>query len=127
MPRILIAALVALTAALSLTSVAPAKDGDLRVKGTCTGASSAKLKLSPENGRIEVELEVDQDRNGVRWSVALSTSGAVVVRTTAVTKAPSGSFEIRRVLANAAGPDLISAVATRSTGERCTASATATF
>ena len=127
MPRTLIAALVALTAALTLTSVALAKDGDIRVTGSCTGASSAKLKLSPENGRIEVEFEVDQNRNGVAWSVALSQNGSVVVRTTAVTKAPSGSFEVRRVLANAAGPDLISAVATSPTGERCTASATATF
>ena len=41
---------------------APTKDGDVRVAGSCTGASTAKLKLSEENGRIEVEFEVDQNR-----------------------------------------------------------------
>ena len=32
---------------------------------------TAKLKLSAENGRIEVEFEVDQNRNGVPWTVVL--------------------------------------------------------
>ena len=41
------------------------KDGDVIVQGRCTAASTAKLKLSAENGRIEVEFEVDQNRNGV--------------------------------------------------------------
>ncbi len=33
-----------------------AKRGDLRVAGVCTGPSASKLKLSEEDGRIEVEL-----------------------------------------------------------------------
>ena len=64
--------------------------------GTCTANSSAKIKLSPENGRIETEFEVDQNRNGVTWNVVLRRNGNVVVRTTATTRAPSGSFELRR-------------------------------
>jgi hypothetical protein len=50
---------------------APAKDREVRVAGSCTGANSSKLKLSDENGRIEVEFEVDQTRVGVRWTVRL--------------------------------------------------------
>ena len=67
--------LVFLTAAaalaLALVPTTVAKDGDVVVRGTCTKASTAKLKLSPEDGAIEVEFEVDQNRNGVRWSVSL--------------------------------------------------------
>ena len=59
-----------------------------------------KLKLSEEDGRIEVEFEVDQNRNGVRWSVVLRRPTTVLVRTTRVTRAPSGSFELRRVVAD---------------------------
>ena len=95
------------------------------VRGTCTGPSSNKLKLSEEDGRIEVEFEVDQNRNGVRWNVVLRRPSTVLVRTTRVTRGPSGSFELRRVVADLAGSDRITARATRASGEVC--SVTATF
>lgn len=57
--------------ALLLVPSSFGKDGDVLVRGTCSGASSAKLKLSEEDGRIEVEFEVDQNRNGIRWTVWL--------------------------------------------------------
>lgn len=116
---------VAAVAAVAL-AVAPAtfaKNGDVRVRGVCTQSSSAKLKLSNENGRIEVEFEVDQNRNGVPWKVTLRRNGTAGRRTTAATRAPSGSFTVRRVIANAPGADRISAVATSRSGERCTAAA----
>jgi hypothetical protein len=117
------ALLAALLAALSLGAVpALAKDGDVLVRGTCTGPSTSKLKLSPENGRIEVEFEVDQNRNGVRWNVVLTRNGVKVALLSRVTRGPSGSFEARRVLANGPGNDVVRAVATR-TGERCSARA----
>jgi hypothetical protein len=116
--------LTALVAALSLGSVpALAKDGDVLARGACTGKSTAKLKLSPENGRIEIEFEVDQNRSGVPWKVVLSRNGSTAARLTRVTRAPSGSFTTRRVLGNAAGADLVRATATRN-GERCSAHAT---
>ena len=101
-PRVALT-IVALTALalLSLGSPALAKDGDVLVRGTCTGPSTAKLKLSEENGRIEVEFEVDQNRNGVRWNIVLTRNGGRVAELARVTRAPSGSFEARRVLANA--------------------------
>jgi hypothetical protein len=116
--------LTSLLAALALGAVpALAKDGDVLARGTCTGRSTAKLKLSPEDGRIEVEFEVHQNRTGVPWKVVLIRNGSTAVRLTRVTRAPSGSFTARRVLGNAAGADVVRATATRN-GERCSARAT---
>jgi len=116
------AALLALVVvALTAAPAGVAKDGDIRAAGTCTGSATSKIKLSAENGRIEVEFEVDQNRNGVPWRVTLRRNGAVVVSTTRRTHAPSGSFSLERVIAGSGGT--VTAVATRASGERCTARA----
>ena len=73
---VVVAVLTAALAALALGSPALAKDGDILVRGSCTGSSTAKLKLSEDDGRIEVEFEVDQNRNGVAWTVVLERNGA---------------------------------------------------
>ena len=116
-------ALAALVAALA-AGPAVAKDGDILRAGTCTQASTSKLKLSPENGRIEVEFEVDQNRNGVRWTVTLQRNGRRIARLVRTTRAPSGSFEARVVAGNGAGPDAFRARAASPSGEVCTARAT---
>ncbi len=110
-------------ALLALGSPALAKDGDVLVRGTCTGKSTSKLKLSTENGRIEVDLEVDQNRNGVKWTVVLTRNGVRFANLTRVTRAPSGSFTAHRLIANPAGADVIRATAKRA-GETCSARAT---
>lgn len=116
-------AVLALAAVAAFAPAAAAKDGDaVRVRGTCTQASTAKLKLSREDSRIEVEFEVDQNRNGVRWNVTLKRNGVRVASATAVTRGPSGSFEVRKLIARSRATDRITAVATR-TGERCSAGA----
>lgn len=112
-----------LVALVPLTATAVANDDDVRRGGTCTGNTSAKIKLSPEDGRIETEFEVDQNRTGVTWKVVLRRNGAVAARTQATTRGPSGSFEIRRVLADGQGSDSISARAVSPSGEVCTAQA----
>jgi hypothetical protein len=117
-----VVAVVAAAGALVAVPGAPAKEGDVLVRGTCTGASSAKLKLSPENGRIEVEFEVDQNRVGQRWRIVLRRNGAIVRRLSRVTRGPSGSFEARIVARDGAGADRFSATATRR-GENCKARA----
>jgi hypothetical protein len=125
MSRSLIPLTIALfAAALLAVPAASAKGGHHRgvtLSGTCTQQSSSKLKLSRDDGRIEVEFEVDQNRNGVPWKVTLRRNGTRVASLTAKTHAPSGSFEIRRLIADRPGTDRISARATRS-GETCTAS-----
>jgi hypothetical protein len=94
---------------------------DVRVQGVCTQRSTSELKLSSEDGALEVEFEVDQNRNRVPWKVTLRRNGHRVASLSATTHAPSGSFEIRRVIAGRLGADRISAVATRASGETCTA------
>jgi hypothetical protein len=109
-------------AAISLTpSAAVAKGGDddeTRVSGSCSGRSTAKLKVKPDDGRLEAEFEVDQNRNGVRWSVRLSRDGRVVARGRATTAAPSGSFSFERKIASGRR---ITATATSPSGETCRA------
>ena len=119
---VVLLALVALAAA----PAAIAKDGDVLRAGTCTGASTSKIKLSQEDGGIEVEFEVDQNRNGVRWNVVLTQNGQRVARLSRVTRGPSGSFEARVVRPNRAGVDAFGATATRA-GETCRARASASF
>jgi hypothetical protein len=111
--------LAGVLALLAVGSPALAKDGDVLVRGTCTARSAAKLKLSSENSRIEVEIEVDQNRNGVPWTVVLTRDGTRIARVVRVTRGPSGSFSLRKLVANPAGADVIRAVATRR-GETCT-------
>jgi hypothetical protein len=113
---------LAIGAAL-LASTAAAKDGDIEVAGTCTRASTSELKLSAEDGGIEVEFEVDQNRRGVRWVVTLHRNGVLVGSRVRVTRGPSGSFEARFVTRNGPGADRFVARAAR-VGERCVARAT---
>ncbi len=121
----IVAAVLAIAAAaVAVVPVASAKGGPgVRATGVCTQSSAAKLKLSRDDGgRIEVEFEVDQNRNGVPWKVTLRRNGTLVASTTAKTRAPSGSFSVHRLIARALATDRIAALATRS-GERCTAHA----
>jgi hypothetical protein len=117
-------ALLALVAALVSAPIAGAKDGDILRAGSCTASTTSKIKLSEENGRIEVEFEVDQNRNGVRWAVRISQNGKSVARLAKVTRPPSGSFEARIVRPNRPGKDVFRARATSPSGEVCTARAT---
>jgi hypothetical protein len=107
--------------ALLLTPAASAKDGDGRVErsGSCTGVSNWDLKAEPDDGRLEVEFEVDQNRNGVRWHVVLRQNGEKVREGNRTTKAPSGSFSYEKRLQNTRGTDKIVGIATRANGERC--------
>jgi len=94
----------------------------LAKSGTCSAASRSKLKVKADDGRLETEFEVDQNRNGVRWKVVLRRNGRVAVRTTATTRGPSGSFSVERRLADGPGTDRITARATSPSGQVCRAS-----
>lgn len=115
--RVMVMAVV--VAALALSPTALAKDG-VRVSGKCSKASTSKLKLGREDAGTEVEFEVDQNRNGVRWRVVLFRNGTRVASRVAVTRAPSGSFDARFV---SAGAGRFVARATSPSGEICRAAA----
>jgi hypothetical protein len=66
--------------------------------GKCSAGATWKLKAKRDDGGVETEFEVDQNRVGRRWSVVLTRNGSVVFRGVRRTVAPSGSFEVRKVL-----------------------------
>jgi hypothetical protein len=116
--------LLAVLGAALFASTASAKGGDraVRVNGTCSAASTSKLKAKLDNGRIEAEAEVDQNRVGRRWRVTIVQNGRTVFTGVRTTLAPSGSFEVRRLLGNRAGADRIAFSArSLSSGETCRA------
>jgi hypothetical protein len=126
--RLILAGLVAATI-LAVTPAAfagSAKHGNgngVEKEGQCTNGSNWKLKAKPDDGRLEVEFEVDQNVNGDTWAVRLKDNGMVFFKGTRVTHAPSGSFELERRTDNQAGTDQITARATNQrTGEVCRAS-----
>jgi hypothetical protein len=115
----LITTLLASAVLVAAPMGAAAKDGDIIRTGNCSASTDWKLKLSPENGRVEVEFEVDQDRNGQTWNVRLKRNGSSFWSGQRTTQAPSGSFEARRVVAGANG-DRFAGIATNPrTGEVC--------
>ena len=116
------AAIIALVAALGVASTASAKGGGPSVSGTCTAASTSKLKAKSDDGRLELELEVDSNVSRQTWQVVLKDNGSNVLKKKFKTRAPSGSFEARARPADRAGTDTIQATATNNaTGESCTA------
>ena len=77
------------TSLLAVGTAASAKAGDVVRTGACSGASDWKLKLSPDNGRIELEFEVDQNKVGATWAVRIKQNGTRIFIGKRMTKAPS--------------------------------------
>ncbi len=122
-PRFLLLPILCAAALVPASAVAKSDD-DVERAGKCTGGSDAKIKAGPDDGRLEVEFEVDQNRNGIRWKVRIRRNGTRVVATRATTRGPSGSFEIERKLDDSAGSDRFHARAKSPSGEVCTAKVT---
>jgi hypothetical protein len=120
-PRLIagVGAVLALTVSMSSTP-AVAKDGDVVRSGACSGSTHWKLKASEEDGRIEVEGEIDSNKVGQLWRWRLRHDGSISARGKARTQAPSGSFERRRVVVDMKGTDTLTFVARhRRSGEVC--------
>jgi len=105
---------VGLTApALAATAPAFASGGGgVRSSGPCTNGGHFELKAKHDDGKIEMEYEVDSNRAGQVWAVRITDNGAVVVSQHATTAGASGSFTVRKVIANRSGADKIHARAT---------------
>jgi hypothetical protein len=124
MRRTTLIAIAALAAALLVAAPAALagndRDREVIRTGNCSAGTDWKLKAKLDDGRLEVEFEVDQNRVGRRWRVTIVQNGRVVFSGIRRTLAPSGSFEARRLLANRAGADRIVASARAlAGGETC--------
>jgi hypothetical protein len=122
MKKSVVAMMIAVLAigVLGTSGVASAKQGEVRRTGTCSDGSTWKLKLSPDNGKIEADFEVDQNVVGDTWKVVMRHNGAVFFRGKRVTESPSGSFDVSRRVNDANGSDSFVAKAVNpSTGEIC--------
>jgi hypothetical protein len=86
--------------------------GGVSSSGACTNGGHFKLSAKHDNGAIEMEYQVDSNRAGQVWAVQITDNGTVVVSRHATTAGPSGSFTIRKVIADRPGPDKIQAHAT---------------
>jgi hypothetical protein len=104
---------LALTAALVVALAAPAAsaggDDDDRVirTGSCSGRADWKLKVKTDDGRLEVEGEIDSNVSGQRWRWTLRHNGSVSERGVGTTTGRSGSFEVERKVVDLSGTDAI--------------------
>ena len=118
-PLLLLAVALAVVAGLA-TPASASGGGATRVNGTCSASTLWKLKAKSRDGSLEVEFEVDSNRNGQVWSVRLDQNGTTAYSGNRTTVAPSGSFGVSRTLPDTAGADRLVAVANNArTGERC--------
>ncbi|TGN65239.1 hypothetical protein EXE59_15675 [Nocardioides eburneiflavus] len=103
---------LALTAALVVALAAPAAsaggDDDRVIRtGSCSGSADWKLKVKTDDGRLEVEGEIDSNVSGQRWRWTLRHNGSVSERGVGTTTGRSGSFEVERKVVDLAGTDAI--------------------
>jgi len=118
-------AVAALSTALVVTGAPLAQasggdDGRIIRTGSCSGTADWKLKAKHDDGRIEVEYEVDSNRSGQTWRVRVFDDGVRAVATTATTGGRSGSFSVERRVANRAGSDsLVARARDLSSGQLC--------
>ena len=112
--RVVAAGVLALAVVGAGATSAEAKGREVIRTGGCDNSSAVwKLKAKADDGRIEVEFEVDSNVVGQTWSVRIGDNGTRFFTGTRTTVAPSGSFEVERTIANRAGTDQIRARATR--------------
>lgn len=113
-------ALITVGLVASGTAAASAHSDDDRVivTGACSGGAHWKVKVKTDDGRLEVEGEIDSNTAGQRWLWAIRHNGSVSARGVATTTARSGSFEVERTLVDLAGTDRIVFRAVRD-GQTC--------
>lgn len=121
MMRTAVAALALVTTTALFAGPAEAKS-DRRVEkhGNCSMRADWKLKVKTDDGRLEVEGEVDSNRRGQTWRWFFRHNGSVTARGVRQTAGRSGSFSVERKMVNLRGTDRIIFRAVRpATGEIC--------
>jgi hypothetical protein len=120
---------VAVVAALSLCSAAPAAGGDddrleLDVPGTCTGKSTSRLRVRAEDGRIRIEFRLNPRPRSGLWQVVVLHERRIVARVTVRAAGGGERIELRRTVPDWFGTDTFVLRATGPRNETCRASAT---
>ena len=88
--------------------------------GSCTGRADWKLKVKTDDGRLEVEGEVDSNRSGQTWRWQIRHDGSLSAHGVRQTAGRSGSFSVERKIVNLRGTDRVVFRAVRTnTGEVC--------
>ena len=89
------AAALGLSALTASPAVASGDDDAVQRSGSCSAGTEWKIKAKADDGRIEVEAEIDSNKVGQSWSWKFKDNGACSPGTSTTT-APSGSFEVER-------------------------------
>jgi hypothetical protein len=117
-----LAATAVLAGTLGASVPAQAQGSGVSASGHCTGHIVSKLKAKHSNGAIEIEWEVDSNRNGQRWIFRIRQDNVIKASGVRRTLAPSGSFNVHKRIADARGVHRIIATATNpTTGAVCRA------
>jgi hypothetical protein len=97
---------------------------EVRVEGSCSGASASELRVRAEDGWLRVEFRVESRRPARSWSITLLRERRIAFRGTL--RAPVGgrSIELRRTLPAWPGSEALVVRAAAPGGETCLASAT---
>jgi hypothetical protein len=107
---------------VALAAPAEAKGTGVHAAGHCSARTVSAIKAKQSNSRIEIEFQVDSNRNGQRWSVKIRQDAALKMSGVRRTVAPSGAFTVVARIADAPGVHRITGVATNlTTGEVCRA------
>jgi hypothetical protein len=121
--RIAIAAGLPLVASMVIAGGSPAmaKAGDGHERtGSCSGTSTWKMKAKPDDGRLEVEFEVDSNISGQVWNVKIKDNGKKIFKGQETTGGASGSFSVELKTDDMAGKDKFRGRAVnKATGEVC--------
>ena len=92
--------------------------------GHCSGTADWELEVYHEDGRIEVEFEVDHSRSGATWTWTMANDGHRFAHGKATIKAHRDAFSVSRLSANGPGHDHITVRAVNTaTGQVCRATA----
>ena len=98
---------VALLGLVTPPALASGGGDDVVRRGSCARSTDWKVKVGPEDGRLEVEGEVDSNRAGQSWRWVLFHDGSMSAHGLRTTAGRSGSFEVRRLVVNRRGTDTL--------------------
>ena len=107
--RLVAMVLVIVATHVVLAGPARADDDDVERRGWCGQGTSWKIKAKPDDGRIEVEAEIESRRTGQRWRWVLTHNGTFSARGSSRGR----SFEVERLTVDAPGTDTFLFRATR--------------